>query len=114
MGWLAQILMNDWLPRVADLVDAMINYWKDLVPLKSKDGGRGAILFRCIHALMSLQVRGMIKRSLDHLRQTLDVYEVWPQISLPFSFSSLSSRFQCFFVSFSFSLFRFRVSNYRR
>lgn len=73
---LSQILMNDWLPRVADLVDAMIDYWRDLVPLKSKDGGRGAILFRCIHALMSLQVRGMIKCSLDHLYQTLNVYKV--------------------------------------
>lgn len=64
------------MPRVADLVDAMIDYWRDLVPLKSKDGGRGAILFRCIHALMSLQVRDMIKRSLDHLYQTLNVYKV--------------------------------------
>lgn len=68
--------MNDWLPRVADLVDIMIDYWKDLVPMKSKDGGRGAILFRCIHALMSRQVRGLIERSLEHLYKTLDVYKV--------------------------------------
>lgn len=69
-------MINDWLPRVADLVDAMIEFWTDLIPLKSKDGGRGAILFRCIHALMSIQVRGLIKRSLDHLYNALDVYKV--------------------------------------
>lgn len=103
---LAQILMNDWLPRVADLVDAMIDYWKDLVPLKSKDGGRGAILFRCIHALMSLQVRGMIKRSLDHLYQTLDVYKVWPQFSR-FFYCHLDSIFLQFVFSYTlYILFR--------
>lgn len=76
-----QILLNDWLPRVADLVDAMIDYWKDLVPLKSTDGGgRGAILFRCIHALMSLQVQNLIKRSLDHLHGALSVYKVCGRI----------------------------------
>lgn len=73
------------MPRVADLVDAMIDYWRDLVPLKSKDGGRGAILFRCIHALMSLQVRDMIKRSLDHLYQTLNVYKVMCTLYVPFN-----------------------------
>lgn len=61
---------------MADLVDAMIDYWKDLVPMKSTDGGRGAILFRCIHALMSLQVQNLIKRSLDHLYNALNVYKV--------------------------------------
>lgn len=61
---------------MADLVDAMIDYWKDLVPLKSTDGGRGAILFRCIHALMSLQVQNLIRRSLDHLYVALNVYKV--------------------------------------
>lgn len=68
--------MNDWLPRVADLVDAMIDYWKDLIPMGSKDGGRGAILFRCIHALMSRQVQRLIQRSLNHLYEALDVYKV--------------------------------------
>lgn len=58
----------------------MIDYWKDLVPLKSTDGGRGAILFRCIHALMSLQVQNLIKRSVDHLHGALSVYKVCGRI----------------------------------
>lgn len=75
-GWFFKILMNDWLPRVADLVDAMIDYWRSLVPMKSKDGGRAAILFRCIHSLMSRQVQGLIKRSIDHFFQVLTIYKV--------------------------------------
>lgn len=68
--------MNDWLPRCADLVDSMMNHWKHLVPMKSKDGGRAAILFRCIHSLMSRQVQGLIKRSIDHFYNALIVYKV--------------------------------------
>ena len=73
--------MNDWLPRVADLVDAMIDYWRDLVPKKSSDGGRAAILFRCIHALMSLQLQSLINRSLDHLFNTIEVYKVTASVA---------------------------------
>lgn len=73
---MCKILVNDWLPRVADLVDAMIDYWRDLVLRNSRDGGRGATLFRCIHALMSLQVRGMIQRSIAHLLAVLDGHRV--------------------------------------
>lgn len=72
-----QILVNDWLPRVADLVDAMRKFWEDLVPMNSAYGGRVIILFNCIHALMSHQLQGLIKRSLDHLLKTIDVYKVW-------------------------------------
>lgn len=68
--------MNDWLPRCADLVDSMMDRWKHLVPMKSKDGGRAAILFRCIHSLMSRQVQGLIKRSIDHFFDALVVYKV--------------------------------------
>lgn len=68
--------MNDWLPRCADLVDSMMDHWKHLVPMKSKDGGRAAILFRCIHSLMSRQVHGLIKRSIDHFYNALVVYKV--------------------------------------
>lgn len=54
----------------------MIDYWKDLVPMNSKDGGRGTILFRCIHALMSQQIQGLIQRSLDVFLDAIKVYEV--------------------------------------
>lgn len=71
-----KILMNDWLPRCADLLDTMMDKWKNLVPMKSKDGGRAAILFRCIHSLMSRQVQTLIKRSIDHLYNALIIYKV--------------------------------------
>ena len=71
-----QIIVNDWLPRVADLVEAMRKFWEDLVPMNSQFGGRVATLFNCIHALMSQQLQGLIKRSLDHLFETIDSYKV--------------------------------------
>lgn len=71
-----QILVNDWLPRVADLMEAMSDYWRDLVPMKSSFVGRGEMLFNCIHALMSHQLNGLIRRSLEHLYETIEVYKV--------------------------------------
>lgn len=69
-----QILINDWMPRVADLVDVMRKYWKDLVPRNSIHGGRGTIFFNCIHALTSYHLQGLIKKSLDHLVEALEAY----------------------------------------
>ncbi|XP_058823709.1 dynein axonemal heavy chain 3 [Topomyia yanbarensis] len=68
------ILVNDWMPRVADLVDVMRKYWKDLVPRNSIHGGRGTIFFNCIHALTSYHLQGLIKKSLNHLAEALEVY----------------------------------------
>ncbi|XP_035775701.1 dynein heavy chain 3, axonemal-like [Anopheles albimanus] len=68
------ILINDWMPRVADLVDVMRKYWKDLVPRNSTHGGRGTIFFNCIHALTSYHLQELIKKSLDHLVEALEVY----------------------------------------
>ncbi|XP_055637886.1 dynein axonemal heavy chain 3 isoform X3 [Toxorhynchites rutilus septentrionalis] len=68
------ILVNDWMPRVADLVDVMRKYWKDLVPRNSIHGGRGTTFFNCIHSLTSYHLQGMIKKSLDHLVDALEVY----------------------------------------
>ncbi|XP_037908989.1 dynein heavy chain 3, axonemal [Hermetia illucens] len=69
------VLINDWLPRVADLVDAMRKSWEDLVAWDTSYGGRAEILFECIHSLMSLQLRGLIQRSVDHLFRAIDVYK---------------------------------------
>lgn len=71
-----QILLNDWLPRVADLIDAMRKFWTNLVPRNSRFGGRCVTLFQCVHALMSQQLRGLIRRSIDHLYNTIEVYRV--------------------------------------
>jgi dynein heavy chain, axonemal len=70
-----KILVNDWMPRIADLVEAMQDYWRDLIPFNSPHGGRAQILFNCIHALLSLHLQGLIKRSLDHLAETIEVYK---------------------------------------
>lgn len=70
-----QILVNDWMPRIADLIEAMQDYWSDLVPRNCSHGGRAQILFNCIHALLSLHLQGLIKRSLDHLAETIEVYK---------------------------------------
>ncbi|XP_055373574.1 dynein axonemal heavy chain 3 [Condylostylus longicornis] len=69
------ILINDWLPRCADLLDAMKKTWKEYIPMNSKYGGRAAIFFNCIHALMSLQLQGLIKRNLDQFYNVLKVYK---------------------------------------
>lgn len=66
--------MNDWMPRVCDLVETMQDFWKDLVPMNSPHAGRAQILFNCIHALLSLHLQSLIKRSLDHLSETIEVY----------------------------------------
>ena len=70
-------MVNDWIPRIADLMEAMKNFWKDLVPYNSSYGGRATILFNCIHSLMSYQLQGLIKRSVDHLYETIEVYKVY-------------------------------------
>lgn len=66
--------MNDWLPRVADLIDSMRAVWEDLIARNSRYGGRAAIMFKAVHALMSLQLQGLIKKSVDHLFETLQRY----------------------------------------
>uniref|UniRef100_A0A1B0EXW2 AAA+ ATPase domain-containing protein n=1 Tax=Lutzomyia longipalpis TaxID=7200 RepID=A0A1B0EXW2_LUTLO len=68
------ILVNDWLPRVADLIDEMRKFWIDLVAFHSRHGGRATIMFRAIHALMSYQLQKLIKKSVDHLMETIQTY----------------------------------------
>lgn len=68
------ILVNDWLPRVADLIDSMRATWEDLVARKSRYGGRAEIMFRAIHALMSRQLQQLIKTSIDHLFSALEKF----------------------------------------
>lgn len=48
--------------------------WQDLIVHKSRYGGRAAIMFNAIHALMSLQLQRLIKKSVDHLYTTLQLY----------------------------------------
>lgn len=81
--------MNDWLPRVADLIDAMRKFWEDLVPRYSTSCGRAETFFNCIHALMSYQLRGLIQRSIDHFYNTIKVYGVsYPQFSCIYNYTT--------------------------
>lgn len=59
---------------MADLIDSMRAVWEDLIARKSRYGGRAAIMFKAIHALMSLQLQRLIKKSVDHLFATLQLY----------------------------------------
>lgn len=115
ISFLHQILLNDWLPRVAKLVYVMFDFWKDLTPLKpSPSIGRAAILFRCIHALMSYQIQGLLKRSLDHLYNTIEVYKVHHNILFQFisflMFIGIDIRNVCVYFSFPFYISQFPAS----
>ncbi|KAM7358170.1 dynein axonemal heavy chain 3-like [Cochliomyia hominivorax] len=68
------LLLNDWIPRCADMMDVMRKTWKDLIPMRGGYGGRAAILFRCVHALMSHHLEILITRSLTFLYKTLNEY----------------------------------------
>ncbi|XP_075164298.1 dynein heavy chain 3, axonemal [Haematobia irritans] len=68
------LLLNDWIPRCADMMDVMRKTWKDLIPMRGRNGGRAAILFRCVHALMSHHLEGLISRSITYLYKTLCEY----------------------------------------
>ncbi|ALC43064.1 CG17150 [Drosophila busckii] len=69
------LLVHDWLPRCADLMDLMRNSWKDLVPMSGKYGGRASTLFKCIHSLMSRHLDGLIHKSLAYLFKILCAYK---------------------------------------
>lgn len=48
----------------------------DLIPINNSDyGGRSLILFRCIHALMSHQLRDLIARTIKHLLNIFNCYK---------------------------------------
>uniref|UniRef100_A0A1B0B0B8 Dynein heavy chain 3, axonemal n=1 Tax=Glossina palpalis gambiensis TaxID=67801 RepID=A0A1B0B0B8_9MUSC len=68
------LLINDWLPRCADMMDVMRKTWKDLIPMTGAYGGRAGVLFRCVHALMSHHLESLITRSLEYLYRTLCAY----------------------------------------
>lgn len=69
-----QILINDWLPRVADLIDLMQSHWRDLVLGNNAKCGRGQYFFNCIHALMSQQLTQLIRRSVTEFHEILLSY----------------------------------------
>uniref|UniRef100_A0A1A9WLF0 Uncharacterized protein n=1 Tax=Glossina brevipalpis TaxID=37001 RepID=A0A1A9WLF0_9MUSC len=68
------LLINDWLPRCADMMDVMRKTWKDLIPMTGAYGGRAGVLFRCVHALMSHHLECLITRSLEYLFRTICSY----------------------------------------
>ncbi|XP_070136648.1 dynein axonemal heavy chain 3 [Drosophila bipectinata] len=69
------LLLNDWLPRCADLMNEMRNTWKDMVPMSGKYGGRAAALFRCIHAAMSRHLNSLISKSINYLFKVLCAFK---------------------------------------
>ncbi|XP_030372078.1 dynein heavy chain 3, axonemal [Scaptodrosophila lebanonensis] len=69
------ILINDWLPRCADLMNLMRNTWKDMVPMHGKFGGRGEVLFNCVHSLMSRHLYSIVQKSLKYLFKVICAYK---------------------------------------
>lgn len=69
------------------MMDVMRKTWKDLIPMRGHYGGRAAVLFRCVHALMSHHLEGLITRSLTYLYKTLCDY----MVSRNFLFKLVSS-----------------------
>ncbi|KAH8333343.1 hypothetical protein KR067_000852, partial [Drosophila pandora] len=69
------LLLNDWLPRCADLMNEMRGTWKDMVPMSGKYGGRAAVLFRCIHSAMSRHLNSLISKSINYLFKVLCAFK---------------------------------------
>lgn len=56
------------------MIESMQPVWRNLIARKSSHGGRATFLFNAIHALMSLQVQGLIKKSVEQFYNTLQLY----------------------------------------
>ncbi|EDW73522.2 uncharacterized protein Dwil_GK16602 [Drosophila willistoni] len=69
------LLLTDWLPRCADLMNEMRATWKDMVPMAGKYGGRADTLFRCIHAVMSRHLYSLINKSINYLFKVLCAFK---------------------------------------
>lgn len=70
-------LVTRWLPACSALFAELVEVWSPLVP--KKPGGSLTIverLFSCVAALMSIQLRSLVLKSLRHFRQILTHFKV--------------------------------------
>lgn len=70
-------LLNIWLLKCADIFLDNRNYWDQYIP---KHPGDSLCIvegfFACVNNLMSLQLRGLVKRSLRHFAELIIRYKV--------------------------------------
>ncbi|XP_050560797.1 dynein axonemal heavy chain 3 isoform X1 [Spodoptera frugiperda] len=68
-------LEENWLIDVADTMIKMRHHWSGYVAKKRNEStSRVESFFRCIRALMSHQIRGLVERSVAHFAQHLCAY----------------------------------------
>ncbi|KAK5640705.1 hypothetical protein RI129_009252 [Pyrocoelia pectoralis] len=70
------VLLNQWYPKCADIILQHKEHWSRFVP---KVEGESMMMiksyFDCINALMVLQIRGLVKASIDHFVEFLRQYK---------------------------------------
>lgn len=71
------ILEKEWLSRVADIFLELKHYWKQYIPKKAGESLELVeSFFRCVNSLMSLQLRGLVMRSLNDFLHLVVKYKV--------------------------------------
>lgn len=71
------ILVNKWIPSCAEVFHQLKHCWSYLVPKKSGESFQIVEkLFTSVCALMSLQLRSLVMKSLQHFRDIITHYEV--------------------------------------
>lgn len=72
-----RILVFQWISSIADIMLKMRKYWELLVPPKQSDDTKTIQqYFDSLGSLMSLQLRGLVTKSLKHIRDYLAKYMV--------------------------------------
>lgn len=70
-------LLKDWLLKCADIFLEKRSYWKKFIPKQMGDSV--CIIesfFACVNSLMSLQLRRLVTRSLEHFVKLVVYYKV--------------------------------------
>ncbi|CAH8611141.1 unnamed protein product [Schistosoma intercalatum] len=71
-----EILRKNWIPTCAKTITELSNTWSHLMPVSSSDSMELVrLLFACISALMSRQLRDIVNISLQDLLKVLQIHE---------------------------------------
>ena len=71
------VLVKKWVPECANVIKEMSHYWIHLIPKKPEDSIQGVKkFFTSVAALMSMQMRTLVMKSLEHFCSNLMKYEV--------------------------------------
>lgn len=70
-------LSKGWLVKCADIFLELKSHWHKYIPLKPNDPMHNIdSFFCCINSLMSIQLRRLVMRSLEHFLEFVLEYEV--------------------------------------